>query len=285
MLKKRLIACLVIKEGWVVQSINFQQYLPVGTPRIALEYLARWDVDEIVVLDISTTQDAKNPDPLLLPRITQGSFVPITYGGGLRTVDQIRELIQSGADKVSLNSGALENPQIISEGAEIFGSQCIVVSIDVRQDSPGNYQVYGNSGRRASGRHPVDWAKEAVEHGAGEIFLNSIDHDGCKNGYDLSLIEMVSNAVTVPVIACGGAGHPSHFVEGVEPGRASAVAAANFFHFTEHSVIQTKAYLHRAGIGIRLDTTPNYRDFQVDNWGRIERLPGLEFNQINYQRG
>ena len=285
MLRKRLVACLVIKDNWVVQSIQFQRYLPVGTPEIALEYLARWDVDEIVVLDISATKDAKAPDPAMLARITPGCFVPITYGGGLRSVGQIRELIQGGADKVCINTGALHDPQLITGGADIFGSQCIVVSIDVRKESSGEYQVYGTSGRWATGRDPVEWAREAAELGAGEIFLTLIDRDGSKQGYDIPLVKMVSGAVSIPVVACGGVGHPDHFLEGIEDGQAAAVAAANFFNYTEHSVILSKAYLENAGIGIRLDATPNYRNFTFDSLGRIERKPGLEFNQINHHRG
>lgn len=282
MLKKRLVACLVIKDNWVVQSLHFQRYLPVGTPEIALEYLARWDVDEIVVLDISVTKDAKAPNPAMLARITSGCFVPITYGGGLRSVEQIRELIQGGADKVCINTGALNDPQLITGGADIFGSQCIVVSIDARKESSGEYQVYGDSGRWATGRHPVEWAREAAELGAGEIFLTSIDRDGSKQGYDIPLVKRVSDAVSIPVIACGGVGHPDHFIEGIEAGQAAAVAVANFFNYTEHSVILSKSYLENAGIGIRLDATPNYRDFSFDAQGRIERKPGLEFNQINH---
>lgn len=280
MLQRRLITCLVVKDGWVVQSIEFQRYLPVGCPETAVEFMARWDVDEIVMLDITATPGRRSPDTDLVSRVSEKCFVPLTVGGGIRRVSDIKDLTHAGADKVSINSQALRNPGLIKEGAAMFGRQCIVVSIDVRRHTHGDYEVFGDSGRRPTGLHPVQWASEVEKLGAGEIFLTSIDRDGTKRGYDLDLIKMVAEAVNIPVIACGGVGRMEHFVEGVQEGKASAVAAANVLHFTEHSVIVAKAYLRRHGIGVRLGMPPTYSDFAFDDSGRIAKRAEFVFNEI-----
>ncbi len=281
MLKPRLIACLVLKDGWVVQSINFSKYLPVGSPDIAVEYLARWDVDEIVLLDISATPQGRNPNFDLVARVSEDRFVPLTVGGGITSTSDIRELIHHGADKISINTAAINNPAVIEEGANLFGAQCIIVSIDVKKNGSGDYEVCVDSGSRGTGLHPVNWAKQVEQLGAGEILLNSIDRDGSKQGYDLQLVKMVADAVTIPVIACGGVGRFAHFVEGARDGHASAVAAANIFHFMEHSVIAAKAYIQDAGTNMRLDSAVNYAGFGFSEIGRVSKKPGLIFNPVH----
>lgn len=281
MLKPRLIACLVLKDGWVVQSINFSKYLPVGSPDIAVEYLARWDVDEIILLDISASPQGSKPNFDLVERVSEERFVPLTVGGGITSTSDIRDLIHHGADKISINSAAVKKPAIIEEGANLFGAQCIVVSIDVKKTCSDGYEVCVDSGSQGTGLHPVKWAKQIERLGAGEILLNSIDRDGSKLGYDIQLVKMVSDAVTIPVIACGGVGKFDHFVEGVQDGNASAVAAANIFHFMEHSVISAKAYIKDAGTNIRLDSKVNYSEFDFAASGRITKKPELIFNPVH----
>ncbi|WP_204106202.1 MULTISPECIES: imidazole glycerol phosphate synthase cyclase subunit [Spirulina sp. CCY15215] len=271
MLNKRLIACLVIKNGIVVQSINFKQYLPIGRPEIAVEFLNSWGVDEIVLLDIDATPNKRSPNLEMVSRISRYGFVPLAIGGGIKTISDIRALVQAGADKIAINQIAIANPTVITEAARVFGCQCIIVSIDMKRNQDGEYEVFTNSGRKPTGFSPWNWAKQVESLGAGEIFLNSIDRDGCQEGYDLEVIEKVANVVSVPVIVCGGVGHPQHFVEAARIENVSAVAAANFFHFSEHSIITTKAYLENTNINVRLDSYANYRDCLFDDNGRLAK--------------
>jgi len=284
MLKKRLIACLLIRNGLIVQSIGFNRYLPIGHPRFPIEFVARWDVDEIVLLDISATAEGRIPAESVLEKLSHSCFVPLTIGGGVKTVNDVRSITRAGADKVTVNTHAVERPELISELAIAFGSQCVVVSIDCRQELDGGYQIYTHSGSRATGIDPVGWAKKVESLGAGEIFLNSIDRDGSKSGYDLKLIRMVSESVSIPVIACGGVGNYTDFARGILDAGASAVAASNIFHYIEHSTIVAKAHLLRSGIDVRLDSEANYKDREFDEFGRLmmlssDRLSDLEFNR------
>ena len=226
MLKKRLVACLIIRDGLIVQSIGFHRYLPIGHPKFSVEYVSRWDVDEIVLLDISATSENNIPDIELLKLLSRNSFVPLSVGGGIKSVEDVRTVLRSGADKVVINTHAINNPQLISEIADVFGSQCVIVSIDCKKEESGNYQVYSASGKLPSGLAPEDWAKTAEELGAGEILLNSIDRDGLKQGYDIELIQSVCNSVSIPVVAAGGVGRYSDFEVGILEGKAAAVAAA-----------------------------------------------------------
>jgi cyclase len=284
MLKKRLIPCLISKDGLIVQSINFRQYLPIGRVKIAIEFVAKWDVDEIILLDISATRDGKKPDFELVSLISERCFVPLTLGGGIHDISDIKNLIRAGADKIVINSESLSNPDFIRKSSVVFGSQCIVVSVDVKRHSDGRYEVYGDSGSNPTGLDPVEWAVRVQELGAGEIFLNSIDRDGSKLGYDLDLVKMITGAVKIPVIACGGVGKMEHLVEGITVGKASAVAAANIFQYIEHSTIIAKAYLLRAGIDIRLDTLAKYEDFTFDETGRILKKKDSELDEIWFER-
>src|SRR3989344_761442 len=264
MLKKRIVATLIVKNGMVVQSIGFKKYLPVGDPCVSVEFLSKWGIDEIIVLDIDASLQNKKPNLNLITEISKRIFVPLTVGGGIKTLEDMRKLIRCGADKISINKTALENPEIIKKAAGIFGNQCIVVSIDVKKNQRGTYEIFSDSGKIATGLDPVSFAEKVEQLGAGEILLNSIDRDGLQLGYDVKLVKMVSGAVKIPVIACGGVGMPEHFLEGFTKGSASACAAGNFFHFTEHSPIIVKSYLLNRGADVRLDTYADYKDINFD---------------------
>jgi cyclase len=284
-LKKRLVACLLIRDGLIVQSIGFKRYLPIGRPRFPIEFVVKWDVDEIVLLDMSATHDNRGPNIAVLELLSRSCFVPLTVGGGIKSVDDVRRITRAGADKAAINAQAVTRPQLISEIAEVFGNQCVVVSIDCRRESDGRYQVYTHSGSRPTGLTPEAWAKQVEALGAGEIFLNSIDHDGSKLGYDIELIRCVSDAVSIPVVACGGVGNYTHFAPGVIEGGASAVAAANIFHYIEHSTIVAKAHLLRSGIDIRLDSDATYEGRDFDQSGRLIMLSGSRLSDIEFKRG
>jgi imidazole glycerol-phosphate synthase subunit HisF len=281
MFKQRIIACLIVKNGIVVQSINFERYLPVGHPSIAVEFLNNWGIDEIVLLEIDDV--AKRRPPIELVReVSEKCFVPLCAGGGIKSLEDIHQLIKNGADKISINSSALLKPELISEASEVFGEQCIVVSIDAKRNLSGQYEVYSSSGSISTGYSPDDWARKVEQLGAGEILINSIERDGTKMGYDLKLIRMVSEAVSIPVIACGGVGQAKHLEEGLLEGKATAVAAANFFHFTEHSVNISKAYLKNNDLEIRGNRYAGYKDFAFEDDQRIAKrsdshLDGLRF--------
>jgi len=262
MLKKRLIPCLFLKNGHLVRSEKFSYHQLLGDPIHQVDRINSWSADELIYVDISNEDfydlrrdDMKNKRVEniyeILSEVSKTCFIPLTFGGNIRTIDQIRELVKRGADKILINTIALENPSFITEGAEKFGSQCIVVGIDVKKNEKGAYEVYSNHGKKSTGKDPIEWAKEAEKFGAGEIFLNSIDRDGTAEGYDLELIKSVSEAVHIPVIACGGVGIFEHFAEGIMEGKASAVAAGNIFNYTENSVIRAKKTLQKEGIPIR----------------------------------
>lgn len=273
MLKKRLIACLLIREGLIVQSIGFKRYLPIGLPRFPIEFVDKWNVDEIILLDISATLEHRAPDTSSLKFLSNFCFVPLTVGGGIKSVNDVRSIIHAGADRVVVNTHAMERPELITEIASMFGTQCVVVSIDCHRENDGSYQVYTHGGTRPSGLTPEVWAKQVEVYGAGEIFLNSIDRDGSKLGYDIHLIRRVSDSVSIPVIACGGVGDYTHFANGILEGGASAVAAANIFHYIEHSTIIAKAHLIEAGVNIRLDGYVTYIGREFDDSGRLVALP------------
>lgn len=270
MLKIRIVAVLIVKGGIVVQSIGFERYLPVGSPAIAIEYLNSWGIDEIVILDIDATPEARRPEFDHVSEYSKYCHVPLTVGGGIKDVDDIKRAMSVGADKIAINTAAFKNPKLISESAKLFGSQCIVVSIDARRLSESKYETYVNSGTVATGYTPAEFAKKAEECGAGEILLTSIDRDGSKTGYDLELIRQVVNAVNIPVIACGGVNCPQDFQD-VTDLDVSALAAANFFHYSEHSVIAIKSYLKASNVNVRLDSYVTYNEFSFDSLGRLRK--------------
>jgi imidazole glycerol-phosphate synthase subunit HisF len=250
MLAKRIIPCLDVKDGRVVKGVRFVDLRDAGDPvEAAIAYDAQ-GADELVFLDITASHEARDIMLDVVRRTAEGVYMPLTVGGGIRSVDDVRRLLRAGADKVSLNTAALARPEVIREAAERFGSQCIVVAIDARREGE-RWRVYTHGGRNPVGRDAVAWAEEAVALGAGEILLTSMDRDGTKDGYDLELTRAVSEAVTVPVIASGGAGTLEHFHEALVDGRADAALAASLFHFGIHTIAETKRYLAERGVEVR----------------------------------
>ena len=256
MLTKRIIPCLDVKDGRVVKGTSFIQLRDAGDPVELAAFYYQQGADELVFLDISATPEGRDTLVDVVERISEQVFIPLTVGGGLRTTDDMRRLLKAGADKVSINTAAVLTPELISEGAEKFGSQCIVVAIDAKRLEnnlkPG-WEVYTHSGHQPSGMDAIDWAVRAVEMGAGEILLTSIDADGHRAGYDIDLTRVISEAVTVPVIASGGAGSMEDLYHALIAGKADAVLAASIFHYGTHSIPETKRYLIKKGIPIRIE--------------------------------
>ena len=253
MLAKRIIPCLDVHEGRVVKGTNFIHLRDAGDP---VELAALYDkegADELVFLDISASSEGRNTMVEVVRRTAEEVFIPFTIGGGLRTIEDIRKMLRARADKVSLNTAAVQNPQLIEEGAYAFGSQCIVVAIDARQVaySHGRWEVYIHGGRTPTGIDVLEWAQRAEKLGAGEILLTSMDRDGTKEGYDNELNKMISQAVSIPLIASGGVGNLQHMAEGLTDGQADAVLAASIFHYREYSIKEVKDYLAREGIPVR----------------------------------
>ncbi|MEX2224643.1 MAG: imidazole glycerol phosphate synthase subunit HisF [Candidatus Rokuibacteriota bacterium] len=251
MLCKRLIPCLDVKDGRVVKGVRFVELRDAGDPvAAALAYDAQ-GADELVFLDITASHEGRATMLDVVRRTAEGIYMPLTVGGGIRSLEDIRTLLRAGADKVSLNTAALERPALISEAARAFGSQCIVTAIDAKS-ADGRWEVFTHGGRRPAGRDAVEWAREADRLGAGEILLTSMDRDGTGDGYDLALTRAVADAVSVPVIASGGAGRLEHLREGVVEGRADAALVASLFHFGRHTVAEAKRYLDERGVPVRL---------------------------------
>ena len=262
MLKNRLIPCLITRDGMLVKSIKFSRYQIIGNPKTAAQFFNAWAVDELILLNISPGgtfslgRSDKNDERVgsfleIITDVSRYCFVPLTVGGGIRSVDDMYQYLQRGADKIAINTQAFRDPTLITLGADKFGSQCIVVSIDVKKKEDGAYEVYIAGGKEATGWDPVRWACKAEACGAGEIFLNSIDRDGTLAGYDLELLKSVVQAVKIPVIACGGVGKWDNLVEGITQGQVAAVAAANIFYFTEQSTKKAKARMREAGLAVR----------------------------------
>ncbi len=280
MLKKRITANLVVKNGLVVQSIGFRKYLPVGKPSVAIEFLNQWGIDEIIMTDISASSNGKGPDFNLIRNATKKCFVPLTIGGGITHVDHIKELMQCGADKISLNQSALNKPELITEAAHIFGNQCVVVSIDGISTENG-YRVYDYLNKKVTSFTPGNFALENQQLGAGEILINSVDRDGSYLGYDLKLIDEVCNQVNIPVIACGGAKNANDMIEALKLTSASAISAGNFFHFTEHSVNITKAIIKKE-LDVRIETHANYAESMFDSNFRLLKKEDQLLEQLLY---
>ncbi len=251
MLAKRIIPCLDVKEGRVVKGVNFVNLIDAGDPVENAKVYDEQGADELVFLDITASYEKRGIMIDVVRRTAEEVFMPLTVGGGVRSVEDIRNLLNAGADKVSINTAAVKNPELITEGAKLFGSQCIVVAIDARRKGEG-WEVYIHGGRTPTGKDAVEWAKEVVDRGAGEILLTSMDRDGTKEGYDIELTRAISEAVSVPVIASGGAGKPEHFYEGLTEGKADAVLAASVFHFREISIPELKSYLKKRGVWVRI---------------------------------
>ena len=261
-LAKRIIPCLDVDHGRVVKGVKFVDIRDAGDP---VEIAKRYDqqgADEITFLDITASSDNRDTLVQVVRNIAEEIYIPLTVGGGVRSVADVRRLLNAGADKVAINSAAVTHPELVREASQHFGSQCIVVAVDAKQvvdkvksaEAP-SWEVFTHGGRRPTGLDVVDWAKTMADYGAGEILLTSMDRDGTKDGFDLALTQAVANAVTIPVIASGGVGRLEHLVEGVQIGQASAVLAASIFHFGEYTIQEAKASLQAAGITTRIDKT------------------------------
>ena len=251
-LAKRIIPCLDVHAGRVVKGVNFVSLRDAGDP---VEVARRYDeagADEITFLDITASSDARDTIVPVIERVAEQVFIPLTVGGGVRKVEDVRKLLNAGADKVSINTAAVENPQLVADCAQRFGSQAIVVAVDAKSAGPGRWEVYTHGGRRPTGQDAVEWAARMAALGAGEILLTSMDRDGTKSGFDLELTRAVARAVPVPVIASGGVGTLEHLAQGVEIGEADAVLAASIFHYGEFSVGEAKRFMAARGIEMRL---------------------------------
>ena len=251
MLKARIIPCLDVKDGRVVKGVQFVDLVDAGDPVEQARVYDRAGADELCFLDITASHEERRTIFDVVSRTADECFMPLTVGGGVRTLADIRELLLAGADKVSINTAAVQRPEFVAEGAEKFGVQCIVVAIDAKATAPGRWEVFTHGGRRPTGLDAVEWARRMVELGAGELLLTSMDRDGTGRGFDIGLTRAVSDAVTVPVIASGGVGNLDHLVEGVRDGHASAVLAASIFHFGTHTIAEAKARMAEAGIPMR----------------------------------
>ncbi|MDD2655139.1 MAG: glycosyl amidation-associated protein WbuZ [Candidatus ainarchaeum sp.] len=251
MLKVRIIPSLLLREGRCVKGVKFRDFRDTGNPVTAAKIYDAQGADELLFLDITASTEKRSILFDIVSKTAEACFMPLCVGGGIRSIEDIRKLLLVGADKVSINTAALDRPEFINEAAEVFGNQCIVASIDVRKRVDGEYEVFSDCGTKARGIGPVEWAKEAVAQGAGEILLTSIDQEGTRKGYDLGLIRMVADTVEVPVIASGGVGSLQDLVDGIVRGHASAVSAASIFHFTDQSIIKARTYMKEAGLDVR----------------------------------
>lgn len=255
-LAKRIIPCLDVENGRVVKGVQFVDIRDAGDPVEVSKRYNEQGADEITFLDITATHEGRDTTVHTVEKIASEVFIPLTVGGGIRTVDDIRTMLNAGADKVSINSAAIFNPDFVKEAADRFGSQCIVVAIDAKcvsaEGDTKRWEIFTHGGRKSTGIDAIEWAKKMTANGAGEILLTSMDQDGMKNGFDLDVTSAISEAVHVPVIASGGVGNLQHLVDGVKQGKADAVLAASIFHFGEYSVPQAKQYMRDQGVEVRL---------------------------------
>jgi cyclase len=262
-LTNRVIACFDVENGRVVKGVSFVELRDAGDPVELARLYDREGIDELVFLDITASHEERQTVVDMVRRTADEVFIPFTVGGGIRSVEDMRLMLESGADKVSINSSAIENPDLISQGAHRFGSQCIVVAIDAKGiasiGGDAKFEVYTHGGRRPTGLDAVEWAQEAVRRGAGELLLTSMDTDGHLDGFDLPMLRAISDSVSVPVIASGGAGNAQHMADGILEGHADAVLAASIFHFGTCRIADVKATMHAAGVPVRLEQ-PRYDD-------------------------
>lgn len=251
MLTRRIIPCLDVEKGRVVKGVRFASLRDTGDPLECAQAYDQQSADELIFLDIAASHENRSILLSVVQRVAESVYIPLTVGGGIRNVEDIRTLLKAGCDKVSINTAALENPDFIRQGVDLFGSQCIVVAIDAMQTKPGVWKVFTHGGRKETGKEAVAWARQAETLGAGEILMTSMDRDGTKEGYDLELTRRISEAVGIPVIASGGAGTLQHLYDAFSEGKADAVLAASIFHYGEFSIPQAKKYLGDKGIPVR----------------------------------
>lgn len=251
MLKYRIIPCLDVKDGRVVKGVNFENLTDAGDPVSQAQFYYQAGADELCFLDINASKENRSTMFEMVKKVAEKCFIPFTVGGGVNKIEDFSMLLKCGADKVSINSSAIENPQLIRDASRKFGAQCVVVAIDVKKNSSGNYEVFTRGGSKATGLDAVNWAIEAQKLGAGEILLTSMDRDGTKSGYDLDLIKKITSVINIPLIASGGVGTLDHLAEGLKSG-ASAVLAASIFHFKTHSVQEAKQYLNLQNLAVRI---------------------------------
>jgi len=250
-LAKRIIPCLDVKEGRVVKGVNFVNLKDAGDPVENARFYDEEMADELVFLDITASYEKRKIMIDVVRRTAEEVFMPLTVGGGIRTIEDIRDLLRAGADKVSINTAAVKRPELVAEASRAFGSQCIVVAIDAKKKG-SSWEVYIHGGRTPTGVDAIEWAKRVQDLGAGEILLTSMDKDGTKEGYDIELTRAISEAVSIPVIASGGAGNPEHLYEGLVYGKADAVLAASIFHYREYTIKEVKEYLKERGVPVRI---------------------------------
>jgi len=284
MLKRRIIGSITLKDNWVVQSINFNKYLPVGRLKYSVDFLDRWGIDEILVLDINASKSGYTPNYKLIKESTKNINVPLTVGGGIRNVTDMIDVLKSGADKICLNNSLLNNDNIIYEGSKILGRQCIVASIDVINNGE-RYEVFDHIKKTSTGLSPLELSQKIVDLGAGELLIRSIHKDGMKNGYDIELISEISDKVSVPIIAAGGYGNPDHVINCFNNTNISACAIGNSLNYTEHSVAVIKSYIINHSSSIRHETTFSYTKGIVNKKGRTRKydddyLENLIFQEI-----
>lgn len=250
MLKKRIIPCLDVKDGRVVKGVNFENLIDAGDPVSQAKFYFEEGADELCFLDIAATKENRGVMLEMVKKVAQVCFIPFTVGGGISSVDDFSNLLNCGADKISINSAAIRNPELITQAARKFGSQCVVVAIDAKKTAQGNYEIFTHGGSKETGIDAISWAKKGQELGAGELLLTSMDRDGTKAGYDLDLIKKITTQVSIPVIASGGVGNLQHLADGLNAG-ADAVLAASIFHFKTHSIKEAKEFLTKNQIQIR----------------------------------
>ena len=253
MLTTRVIPCLDVDKGRVVKGVNFTNLVDAGDPVEQATYYDSQGADELTFLDITASNENRDILYDLVQKTAEVCFMPLTIGGGVRNLEDIRKLLLAGADKVSINTQAVQNPEIVKDAAEKFGNQCIVVAIDARKVKNGKWEIFTHGGRNATGLDALDWSRKVSQLGAGEILLTSMDRDGTKDGFDLELTIMVSDSIPIPVVASGGVGNLDHLVEGIVHGHASAVLAASIFHFGIHTIVEAKEFMKRKGIPVRLE--------------------------------
>ena len=250
MLKARIIPCLDVKDGRTVKGVNFVDLVDAGDPVEQAKFYDEQGADELTFLDITASHENRDTIFDVVNRTAEQCFMPLTVGGGVRQVEDIRKLLLAGADKVSINTAAVHRPEFVGEAAEKFGSQCIVVAIDARSTGPNKWEIFTHGGRESTGINAINWAMKMANLGAGEILLTSMDRDGTRSGFDIELTRALSDSVQIPVIASGGVGTLDHLVEGIRDGHASAVLAASIFHFGEYSIIEAKAHMAAAGVAV-----------------------------------